>query len=471
MTETATPLAEIPEDLSTLTKAQLLDVAVRAGVTVAKSGPKDAIVETLALHRERIRAAVDAAVRAGVTVAKSVDASLAEAVEDEPDEIEAEPVDETDEEIESTAIALREEPVVAAPALLPTTAEFDAMLAIADKIASTQMVPKAYRGRPDDVLAAILTGREMSLGPMQSLREIHIIDGKPTLSANLLLARMRTGGLVIEESESTAERAWVRARRRDTGETAEVEWTLAEAPADLRKKSNWTSYPADMLWARCVGRLARRIGGDLIGSVMPYSSEEVQDWDDDADPGEPRPFGDDRKTGRWVAPTGWSDLSSRIQRQLGPDTAAWMEEIAEKGYGVPTIAAVAQGGDVERGRDLWRRLSAVLRGLEDAERPIDGPLTFIVGVRQVIQRIVYEAFDGRVAPVGPPWALDPEEAKTMPQRDGTPPPEAVGGDLPAETGPATDPPPDPSQAARGAERAPETAPDDVVDADGEPIPF
>lgn len=436
---------DVPDDVSSLTKPQLREIVDAIGLDVPKSAPKDALVDAIGLYRERVRA--------------SVERSLAE----EPEEIEAEAVETADEEIESTALALRDEPVVAEAALLPTTAEFDAMMAIASRIASTQMVPTAYRGKPDDVLAAILTGREMGLGPMQSLRDIYVVDGKPSLSSNLLLARMRAGGLVVVDSEATAERAWIKARRRDTGEIAEVEWTMEEAKQVKRKGKplvdgdNWRNYPADMLWARAVGRLARRIGGDLIGAAMPYSSEEVQDWDSAevetaADSGE-RPFGADRQTGQWIAPNGWSELSRRLSARLGEDAGAWMEELAEKGYAASSIAAVAQGEDRDKARDLYRRLNAVLRGLEDAD------LDFTVGVRQTIQRVIYEAFDGKLALLGPAWALDPEEAKTMPQRDGTPPPEAVGGDLPAEPEAATETSTEPPEAESGPEDAPETAPE------------
>jgi hypothetical protein len=177
----------------------------------------------------------------------------------------------------------QERGVAQAPAgSLPSEREWQATMAVAAKIAATPFVPESYRAQPEAVVAAILTGRELGIGPMQSLRDIHMIDGRPSFSASLSLSQMRRGGLVILESESTTERAWIRAQRSDTGEIAEVEWTFEEA-AEIRRKGkaltdgdNWKNYPADMLWARAVGRLARRLGSDLLGGMV-YTTEELRD--------------------------------------------------------------------------------------------------------------------------------------------------------------------------------------------------
>ncbi len=55
--------------------------------------------------------------------------------------------------------------------------------AIAARLCRTTLVPEAYRGRHEDVLAAVMFGREIGLGPMASLRDICMIDGRPVLAA------------------------------------------------------------------------------------------------------------------------------------------------------------------------------------------------------------------------------------------------------------------------------------------------
>lgn len=467
MTETETTetadAVDIPADLSTLTVPQLREIVEAAALDVPKSAPKAALVEALVDYRLRVQATLDETRRQG----------------EEPEEVEGEAVVESDEpisgdvaEAESTALALREEPVVAVPALLPSEAEFDAMLTIAARIASTQMVPTAYRGKPDDVLAAILTGREMGLGPMQSLRDIYVVDGKPSLSANLLLARLREGGVVILESECDNERAWCRARRRDTGEVANVEWTYEEAEkityrkkggatGRLVEKDNWVNYRPDMLWARMVGRLARRLGPDLIGAAMPYTSEEVQDWDSAADaPADSgaRPHGDDRQTGTWISPTKWSELVDRLSSDLvlGRSAGAWMEELAEKAYRQPSVSALLRDAEVpdDKKRDLFRRLLAVLRSLEEAGVDPFG-VSSLPDPRRTIQEAIAAAFDNALALDGPAWALSAAEQEAgRPAR-----PEAAGSDLPPSPAPATATSTEPQEAADGAEEPPGAAPE------------
>ena len=191
-------------------------------------------------------------------------------------------VDPIDDFPHSEELVIREEREhLPAPAsVLPSSREWEATMAIAREIAGTQFVPESYRGRPEAVVAAILTGREMGIGPMQALRQIHMIDGRPAFAADLMMAKMRAGGVVVLESEVSAKRAYIKAKRKDTGEEAEVEWTLADAEkAGLLGKKNYKTYPEDMMWARAVGRLARRLGSDLLGGLV-YAKEEMEDWDD-----------------------------------------------------------------------------------------------------------------------------------------------------------------------------------------------
>ncbi len=202
--------------------------------------------------------------------------------ETETEVIDGEAVEEADEEIRSQELVIHEERSTALQpqTYLPTPKEWEAITAIAVRMSGTQFVPESYRGNPDSVAAAILTGREMGIGPMQSLRDIHMIDGRPAFSAQLMLSRMRSGGVVILESSATAERAYIKARRTDTGETGEFEFSKADAEAaGLLGKRNWKQWPSDMMWARAVGRMARRFGSDLLGGLV-YTKEELEDIDD-----------------------------------------------------------------------------------------------------------------------------------------------------------------------------------------------
>src|SRR5262245_66596690 len=63
-----------------------------------------------------------------------------------------------------------------------------AVAKLATYIAGTDFVPRAYRGQDAAVAAAILAGRELGIGPMTALQHLHVIDGRPAMSAQLMRA-------------------------------------------------------------------------------------------------------------------------------------------------------------------------------------------------------------------------------------------------------------------------------------------
>jgi len=145
---------------------------------------------------------------------------------------------------------------------------------LATQIARTQFVPKAMQGQPASVAAAILTGREMGIGPMTSLRGIDVIEGRPSLTSEMLAARIFAAGHRIEWRAVTDERVTVRIERGDGLSEAEVTWTMHDARrAGLAGKSNWQKYPRAMLRARALSECAQlacpdvALGLDVVAPV------------------------------------------------------------------------------------------------------------------------------------------------------------------------------------------------------------
>lgn len=144
-------------------------------------------------------------------------------------------------------------------------------------IAKTDFVPAAMRNRPDAVAAAILTGRELGLSPLTALRGINIIEGRPSLSAELLGARILAVGHKIEWLESTEKTATVHIQRADGLSDATVTWTTRDAErAGLTKKPNWVKYPRDMLRARALTEAARMACPDVALGLDTDATPEVQ---------------------------------------------------------------------------------------------------------------------------------------------------------------------------------------------------
>jgi hypothetical protein len=145
-------------------------------------------------------------------------------------------------------------------------------------IANTNFVPPGLRGNLPAIMAAVATGRELGLGDMSALRSIHIIDGKATFSAELMVMLVRRHGHSVT-GEVSANEAKVTGTRSDTGDTMTSVWTLEMAKrAGLLGKSNWAKYPEAMLWARAASQLCRMLFADCFAGGT-YTAEELEDVD------------------------------------------------------------------------------------------------------------------------------------------------------------------------------------------------
>lgn len=136
---------------------------------------------------------------------------------------------------------------------------------LADVLAQTEFVPQTLRGRPAAITACILYGYEIGVGPMQALRGIDIIQGRPTPSAELLRALIYQAGHEVWVVEATGTRVTVGGRRANQAREHTVTWTSEMArAAGLTGKESWKKYPRQMLMARATSELARSIFPDAI---------------------------------------------------------------------------------------------------------------------------------------------------------------------------------------------------------------
>jgi 5'-3' exonuclease len=130
-------------------------------------------------------------------------------------------------------------------------------------------------GTPEAVLSTVLSGRELGLSAMASLRAFHIVEGKPTMAADALRALVLKSGKAksFRCTERTATAATFSTQRQDE-EPMTLRYTIEEAQAAglVKNGSGWTKNPADMLVARASSKLARLVYPDVVAGL--YAPEE-----------------------------------------------------------------------------------------------------------------------------------------------------------------------------------------------------
>lgn len=215
---------------------------------------------------------------------------------------------------------------------LPGATEWNGMVAIADTLAQSEIVPKAYRNRPHDILAAGLLGRGMGLDLMQSLQYVNVIEGKAAVAPELMNARIRAQGHRVRVIEWTSTVCRIGITRRGETEENVAEFTIEDARVAglLETKSGrpgaWQKYPRSMLWARVLSLGAKAYVPDaILGSR--YTPEELgADVDEDGVP---------------------LDTDGTAVSALPADLAARVEETAVDPTGSPRTVEEEEAEEVE----------------------------------------------------------------------------------------------------------------------------
>jgi len=154
----------------------------------------------------------------------------------------------------------------------------ESAMIFAEKICNTQLVPQNFRGKPADILVAMQMGKEVGLLPMQSLQSISVINGKPSMYGDSLLAICRSHPDfedIVEEGNDR--KATCTVKRKGQTPTVKV-FTIEQAVrAGLTSRSPvWKTYPERMLQMRARGFALRDAFPDALGGMI--STEEAADY-------------------------------------------------------------------------------------------------------------------------------------------------------------------------------------------------
>jgi hypothetical protein len=127
-----------------------------------------------------------------------------------------------------------------------------------------------------EAMAIMLLCQAENLHPAVAMRDFHVIQGRPALKADAMLARFQQAGGKVEWKEYTDEKV-TGVFSHPQGGTLELSWTLAKAKAiGIASKDNWKNYPRAMLRARVISEGIRSVYPGCVVGV--YTPEEVQDF-------------------------------------------------------------------------------------------------------------------------------------------------------------------------------------------------
>ena len=159
--------------------------------------------------------------------------------------------------------------------LVPTNDELSVYQLIAKTAAQSQLYAKI--GGETGLLSIMLMARELGIPPMQALTSMSMIQGKVEVSPRLMNMMIRKAGHRLDILECSETSCKIKGTRNDTKEEYTCSYTIDEARKAglVRSGGGWEKYASDMLFARCLSRLARRLFADVISSA--YVEGEISD--------------------------------------------------------------------------------------------------------------------------------------------------------------------------------------------------
>ena len=163
---------------------------------------------------------------------------------------------------------------------------------LAEILAQSDMVPRDYQRKPGNILVAVQWGAEVGLKPLQALQNIAVINGRPALWGDAVVALVRGSGL-LEYMQETAEGDTAVCRIKRKGQPEEVR-TFSQSDAKAAglagKSGPWSQYPARMRQMRARAFALRDVFADVLKGLAV--AEEVQDMPAEQPAPAPRHLGD-----------------------------------------------------------------------------------------------------------------------------------------------------------------------------------
>jgi len=158
-----------------------------------------------------------------------------------------------------------------------TATTMEQAIKVAEMLAKSSLVPKAYQGQPANVLVAMAYGESFGMQPLQAMQSVAVVNGMPGLYGDGLLAVCRSCSDWEWMQEAVdGETAICTAKRRNEPEvTATFSVQDAKRAQLWGKAGPWTQYPTRMLAMRARAFALRNLYADVLRGMG--SAEELRD--------------------------------------------------------------------------------------------------------------------------------------------------------------------------------------------------
>lgn len=200
---------------------------------------------------------------------------------------------------------------------------FEQAVRFSHMLADSDFVPKDFKGKPGNCLIAMQWGAEIGLKPLQSLQNLAVINGRPALWGDSVIAIVRGSPLceyVIENDDGHT--AYCRVKRRGEPEqTRAFSMDDAKAAGLAGKQGPWVQYPKRMRQMRARAFAMRDVFPDVLRG-LPVA-EEVMDTPTE------RHMGQAEQVERTTEPAKPAALPFYPQEQFVANLPTWRGLIAE----------------------------------------------------------------------------------------------------------------------------------------------
>ena len=129
---------------------------------------------------------------------------------------------------------------------------------------------------PEQALVLMALCESEGLHPIRAAQDYHIINGRPSIKAEAMMARFQAAGGVIRWQENSDTRCAAVFSHPSSPDPVTIDWDLERAKkAQLLNNPMWGKYPRQMLRARVISEGIRTVYPGVLSGM--YTPEEVRD--------------------------------------------------------------------------------------------------------------------------------------------------------------------------------------------------